>query len=246
MIARIILLLVVPVLAYISLRSVKQRLSLSPAQFNLLFIATVALMVVVILIVLGRLPVQFIIAPLGVIATVFLRALPTLLRLLPLWHMFKSRTVSGKRNSAGQSSTIRTEYLAMNLQHHTGDMDGLVLKGEFKDQQLSALTQEQLLYLLSQCYGDGDSRQVLEAYLDRVHPHWRELVDQQQGTTETLESVMTRELALEMLGLTDPISKEEVIKAHRSLMQKLHPDRGGTDYFAKKINEAKDFLLQNL
>lgn len=246
MIARIILLLVVPVLAYLSLRSVKQKLSLSPAQFNLLFIATVALMVVIILIVLGRLPVQFIIAPLGVIATVFLRALPTLMRLLPLWQMFKARSVGGKRNSTGQTSTIRTRYLAMELAHQTGDMDGLVLEGEFKDQLLSTLKQEQLIQLLSQCYEDGDSRQVLEAYLDRTYPQWRELANQQQSATQTLESVMTRELALEMLGLDDPISKQKVIKAHRSLMQKLHPDRGGSDYFAKKINEAKDFLLQDL
>jgi len=246
MIARLILLLVIPVLAYVSLRSLKQRLALSPAQFNLLFIATVALMVVMLLIVLGRLPVQFIIAPLGVIATVFLRALPTLVRLLPLWHMFKSRTSSANRNAAGQTSTIRTQYLAMELAHHSGEMDGLVLKGDLEGQRLSTLSQEQLIHLMSQCYADGDSRQVLEAYLDRVHPQWRESGNQQQAPAELAESLMTRELALEMLGLTDPVTKEEVVKAHRSLMQKLHPDRGGSDYFAKKINQAKDFLLEHL
>ena len=47
-------------------------------------------------------------------------------------------------------------------------------------------------------------------------------------------------------SLIDPIDKEDVIKAHRLLMQKIHPDRGGSDYLAKKINLAKDFLINEL
>ena len=54
---------------------------------------------------------------------------------------------------------------------------------------------------------------------------------------------MTKELAIEILGLDAAPNRNQIIKAHRSLMQKLHPDRGGSDYLAKKINAAKDFLL---
>jgi DnaJ-class molecular chaperone len=51
---------------------------------------------------------------------------------------------------------------------------------------------------------------------------------------------------MEILGLAESASKDEVVKAHRQLMHGLHPDRGGSDYLAKKINMAKDYLLKEL
>jgi DnaJ homolog subfamily C member 19 len=55
---------------------------------------------------------------------------------------------------------------------------------------------------------------------------------------------MTEEEALNILGLQKPYSQNEVTEAHRKLIQKVHPDRGGNDYLAAKINDAKE-LLQN-
>jgi len=53
---------------------------------------------------------------------------------------------------------------------------------------------------------------------------------------------MSRAEALAVLGLEEGATQEEVIAAHRTMMQKIHPDRGGSDYLAAKINQAKDTL----
>ena len=54
---------------------------------------------------------------------------------------------------------------------------------------------------------------------------------------------MSCEEAAEVLGIEPNADREAVLAAHRRLMQKLHPDRGGTDYLAARLNEARDRLL---
>ncbi len=54
---------------------------------------------------------------------------------------------------------------------------------------------------------------------------------------------MSRDEAYSVLGLKPGASREEVLAAHRRLIQKAHPDQGGSDYLAAKINQARDLLL---
>lgn len=254
LIFRLLAPLLLAVLAWWGLRRLKSRYALTTSQFRWLVAITAVLLVVTILIVLGRLPVQALLAPVVVLFSFMLRNIPLLLRLLPLIRLGQQKwgNRSWGRSGAGASS-VSTAWLAMRLDHHSGNMDGEVLQGQFQHQRLSGLSLSQLLDLARECQHDHDSLQLLQAYLDRMHPDWRETgaeSDGDAGQTRARtqrgpagDSGMTEELALEILGLTPGASREEIVAAHRRLMQKLHPDRGGSDYLAQRINAARDFLL---
>jgi hypothetical protein len=105
----------------------------------------------------------------------------------------------------------------------------------------------QLLELLGDYQSaDMDSAALLAAYLDRVHgTEWRATAGASASSSAApARGGMSVQEARAVLGVPEGASREEVIAAHRRLMQKLHPDRGGSDYLAAKINQAKDVLLQ--
>lgn len=147
--------------------------------------------------------------------------------------------------SSGQTSEVKTEHIEMELDHDTGAMRGHVLKGFFAGRDLQDLKPVELAHLWQDCrFNDPQSAQLVEAYLDRVHPSWRD--DMARGEAEHThgpDGKMTAAQALEILGLQANASHDDIRRAHRELMLKLHPDRGGSTYLAAKINEAKDVLL---
>jgi hypothetical protein len=148
------------------------------------------------------------------------------------------------RRSEGQKSSVRTEMLAMELDHDTGTLDGEVLAGEFKDRRLKSMTLEQLLRLLRECQAASDqSASLLEAYLDRTHQDWRRTTGSRKSAGGRPSGAMTREEAYAVLGLKPNCGEKEIRAAHRRLMKQLHPDSGGSDYLAAKINQAKDTLV---
>ena len=142
--------------------------------------------------------------------------------------------------SAPSVSTVSTADLRMTLEHESGDMDGTVLRGVFAGRKLSELGQDELEDL-HRALSEQDSLQLLAAYLERRFPGWT--ADAQQNGREATPAEMDESQALAVLGLDDAASKEDVLAAHRRLMQRLHPDRGGTDYLAATLNKAKEVLL---
>lgn len=186
-------------------------------------------------------------------------ALPAIYRLLPLlryvpllrnlYRRFQGgQHAAGKGAAAGQTSTVQSAYLRMSLNHDSGDMDGEILQGSFAGQRLQALSLPQLLALLQELQQDQDSLSLLTAYLDRHHEHWREQSTGEGNSDESspppsTQGGMSKQEAYEVLGLPRDAAKQDIIKAHRRLMQKLHPDHGGSSYLAARINLAKDILL---
>lgn len=156
--------------------------------------------------------------------------------------------LGGSRRTIGTGSTVHSRYLRMQLDHDTGALSGEILMGKFSGQTLDELDEAGLFELREEVAEDGESLALVEAYLDRRIPGWRENVDGDTtagagGAADT--SPMTDEQAYEILGLAPGASQSEIRVAHRRLMKKVHPDQGGSTFLASKINEAKDRLLGN-
>ena len=150
--------------------------------------------------------------------------------------------------SPGRRSTVRTAALEMELDHETGSLEGLVLAGRREGQALGQMGQSDLVDLYTELYSDSESRQLLETYLDGRFPGWREDLKSHAGDGQRMPpgtGAMTKEEAYKVLGLEFGATATDVRKAHRRLMQRLHPDIGGSSFLAARINEAKDVLLSD-
>jgi len=151
----------------------------------------------------------------------------------------------GAPRSTGQTSAITTDTLEMELDHDTGRITGRVLRGMFEGQRLEALKPAELALLWQDCKADdAQSAQIIEAYLDQAYPSWREDVQRGESEMRGPDGRMSAAEAYKILGLGPGASDDDIRKAHRELIVKFHPDRGGSTYLASKINEAKDILLQ--
>lgn len=155
-----------------------------------------------------------------------------------------SRGSSRPRASSGGKSSVRAAWVEMELDHDTGEMQGTVLKGAHAGKPLDRLNEDDLIDLYFEASGDdAQSGRLLESYLDRtLGPDWRNSARQRKSADHS-QGPMSRDEALKILGLHDGADDDEIRAAHRRLMLQNHPDRGGSDYLAAKINEARDTLL---
>lgn len=142
----------------------------------------------------------------------------------------------------GQRTEVGTVFLKAWIDHGSGEVGGTVLAGRFAGRTLDSLTDAELIDLRAEFATDADSLRVLEAYLDRrLGPDWRNT--QQTPPPRGKRADMSREEALAVLGLAEGASVDDIRSAHRRLIQRMHPDVGGTADLAARINRAKDVLL---
>jgi hypothetical protein len=161
------------------------------------------------------------------------------------WYM-RGRSRRSAQPSPGSRSHVRTAALEMELDHDTGSLEGVVLAGSLEGRELHELALEELLVLRSELMTDVESLQLLETYLDGRFSTWRENAQANAGDREggsAASGPVTEEEAYKILGLEPGASAADIRKAHRRLMQRLHPDLGGSSFLAARINAAKDVLL---
>lgn len=198
-----------------------------------------AVITVLVLAATGRLPWLV-----GIVAP----AIPIFLAILARARQ-RHRPASDWREGGGQQSSVTTDFLDMTFDHDSGELDGRVTAGVFEGRTLSSMSLDEHKAFLREIKAarDSNSVNVLASFLDRTYgDDWRDEWTSGREDKESKASAsgaMTRDEAWRVLGLEPGASEQEIRRAHRNLMKQLHPDHGGTDYLASKINEAKDLLL---
>ncbi len=195
-----------------------------------------AAIILVLLAVTGR--IHWIGAMIGALLPFIRQAIPLLIRYFPVIQHYR-KTQTQAPPSAGNSSQVQTRILSMTLDHDSNRLYGEVINGPYAGSQLDSMALEQLQNLLEYCHQqEQESAKLLISYLThRFGNRW------QHTPPASHDGPLDEAAAYAILGLKSGATQQEVIQAHRKMMQKMHPDRGGSDYLAAQINQAKDLLI---
>jgi len=245
---RFIILIAVGVVAWLIYKLYYQKLR-QQGKPGLIKLGLIALgLVFVALAVTGRAHIAF--AIIGAVMTQAMRIMPILVRFFPaIQQLINSNRVFGGGGGGtgnGQQSSIRTRLLHVKLDHESGQIDGEITDGQFSGRKLSDLSRAELRELCSDCTAnDPEGLRLLHAYIGRTYGEADPSASQNPQQEQNHAQPGAAE-ASEILGLGGQATRSEIIAAHRKLMGKLHPDKGGSTYLAAKINAAKEVLLNNL
>jgi len=176
-------------------------------------------------------------------------------RLAPLAMRFYPQIRAGLKSFGidlpGSVSRVNTKSLAFTMDQVTGEIDGEVLNGSYAERKLSDLSLEEIKSFYEVCSTeDPRALKLIAAFIQKEMPEqwpngpWRNQAGNNQSSGN--DQSMTTQEALDILGLEAGADRKKITHAHKRLMTKLHPDKGGNDYLATRVNQAKDFLLANL
>ena len=180
----------------------------------------------------------------GLLATVRQMG-PYLIRYFPVITQLY-RGYNKTAQAAPGASTVTSRIIEMSLDHNTGKLSGRVLEGQHKGRSLDELDHNDLMNLYEYCKSnDLDSSRLLESYLaDRFGNQQEYQSYAGNDADETMSGKMSVSEALQVLGLEGEPTPDDITRAYRKIMQQLHPDRGGNQYFAAKANAARETLLK--
>ncbi|MFT4835674.1 MAG: hypothetical protein ACJAYB_000336 [Psychromonas sp.] len=246
-----IALIAVIIIGYITMgytRTLKreQRKTIGAKAGVLAFITTLILLTVT-----GKL---YILAALGTGLVVFAKRLLPFLRYFPFFKGLYQKAKAKQNSGSSKHSTVESSLLKMTLDHESGEVDGELLDTISKGKYLSEFNLPDLISLYTLAGKQyPDSIEILASYLDRKYgADWREAANAGNGSQKSGQnsrgsdsSTMSVIEAYAVLGLDNNATQKEIIAAHRKLMLKLHPDKGGSNYLAAKINQAKDLLVSS-
>jgi hypothetical protein len=158
----------------------------------------------------------------------------SIVRALPLFHFLRKNHVFG-------DPVFRTPYIELQIDLKHGSFKGRILQGEFAERELSSLNDDEFNKLEAQLkQHDRRAFYLVQVFRKKTHAKTEEY--QSDGN---LSNPSVNEARM-MLGLPEKFTAKDVNLAYKRLMQKLHPDRGGNDYLASRINLARDILLKHL
>ena len=242
MVVKLILAIIVIAIIWRLIFNLGQLSGPKKKQLTYQYILYGALAIFVLLAVTGHL--HWISAAITALVAGIIRLLPIAARAAPLIFHFAGQQ-RNKNASRGNSSTVQSEYLKVVLDHDSESMSGKVIQGPHAGTTLAQLSKQELRELLHYYdQHDRDSYELLFAFVMRLYPndHWQP--EQEHRQQSHAVTTMSRKEALEILGLDENASATEIKRAHKQLMQRLHPDRGGSQYLAARVNQAKDYLLK--
>ena len=145
------------------------------------------------------------------------------------------------------SSTLRTSSLLLTMNSQSGQINGTVLQGSFNGRLLSELSNDELSSFYQACeQHDPEALQLLQTYISRERKEWSGTQYQQSSNAAKIDDELSVREACDILGVKNDANKKMILEAYRALMRQLHPDKGGSNYLAAKVNAAKAVLLKHL